>query len=111
MMDLTKISFEEFNNNISKFDDITELIIDDGDWLIIRDKTSGKYFINALYCNDFYEVKPIGKLEYDAKCNVQFMRHELFDYNDYDFGGEQTTEDKIILWQTLLKLNGRRNKR
>ena len=58
MIDLTKISFEEFNKDIGKFDDITELIIDDGDWLIIRDKTSGKYFINALYCNDFYEVKP-----------------------------------------------------
>ena len=98
MMDLTKISFEEFNNNIRKFDDITDLIIDDGDWLIIRDNTSGKYFINALYCNDFYEVKPIAKLEYDAKCDIQFRRRDLFDYDEYDFCGEQKTEDKIIYW-------------
>lgn len=101
MVDLTKITFREFNDNIDNFHNRLELIIDDGDWFIFRDKLSSKYFVNAPCDMDFYEVKPVAKLEYDVLCDVQYenkVLFDMFDWNKYDFCGEQVTDDKIFFW-------------
>ena len=99
MMDLTKISFEEFNNG--NFEGRVETVIDCGDWQIIKDKESGKYFVNALCDTDFYEVRAVAKLEYDVLNDIQCTYETLFnmfDWNKYDFCGKQVTEDKIVYW-------------
>lgn len=101
-MDFTKMSFEEFNgDNIKEHYNKMERIIDDGDWQILRDKESRGFFVNALYNHDFYEVVPVAKLEYDVLCDIQCKNEVLFDmfsYTNYDFCGEQVTDDKIYFW-------------
>ena len=101
-MDLTRISFEEFNNVIDDLKHRLETVIEAGDdWQIFKDKKSGKFFVNECSCNDFYEVRPIAKLEYDVFNDIQCTNENLFnmfDWNKYDFCGEQVTEDKIIYW-------------
>ncbi len=101
MLDLTKIRYEEFNNSIEDLNWRLDLIIDCGDWQILKDKKSGKFFVNEHSCNDFYEVRPIAKLEYDVTNDIQCTYETLFnmfDWDKYDFCGEQVAEDKIVYW-------------
>ena len=72
MVDLTKISFEELNNNAKDFSGNFEMIVKSGeDWQIVRDKGTGKFFVYECGYMSFYEVRRIAKLEYDVLNDIQ----------------------------------------
>ena len=103
MLDYTKMTFTEFNNAIDEdLENRLHLTIDAEDWQIWKDTKSGKFFYIESGTNDasdFYEVRPIARLEYDVLNDIQCKPETLFDlFKDYDFCGEQVTENKIIYW-------------
>ena len=108
----SEMTYTEFCSSIDEDENLILVIgfNETDEWQIWYDENEKRYFYIEIGINDasdFYEVKLIATLDYDANSNTDPDRDKLINLFDCDFCGAQIHEDEgklIVYWFKKLEV-------